>query len=495
MSPRGVTGRLASAGYTDPAVGSAAEQRRVGAYTLLARVDEGGQALAWVAEREGPGGFRQRVLLKELADNADAGKRARFTREVRILATLDSPHIPHLVEYLEEDGARWIAMELVPGCNLFRLTQRMQRLSEDIAVHVGLGVARALATVHASRDAVVHRDVAPKNILISMAGEVKLIDFGLAGARRQRRITEDGDVHGRLHYIAPEYMRTGEDTSQSDMYSLGVVLYRCLAKRFPFEGADSAEVSGKAEAGDFERLVETRPDLDAALCGLVDGLLAADAGRRPSALEVVDALVPLASARAEGKVANWVRGLAPDWAHEPAEAPRPRLPSPPPAPSSLPPARPAGKPHRGPQLGALAFVAAASAAGWWGWTGQRGGVARAVPEQTVSAALPAPVVPVALPPPPAPAAAVPDAGAPAVAEQPPAAATPTPSTGTLVIRRQGGATIYVDGKRRGSEFGSTDVVVTVSAGRHAVRAIGPGTKGTRRVTVVAGRRRVVRFGR
>ena len=458
---------------------------RVGAYVLTAEVGAGSQGRTWVAE---PVDGAPRVLLKQLIALDEEG-RARFRREATILSQLDSPHIPRLVDAFEAAGSHWLALELVPGCNLQAVIAAVPRFAQDVAALVGAEVARGLDGAHGHRRAFVHRDVAPQNVLIGLEGEVKITDFGLAGGRRERVITDEGEVHGRARYIAPEYGRTGIDTAQADMYSLGVVLYRCLAERFPFEGPSLSDLLPKIEAGDFERLQDARPDLDPALCELVDTLLSADAGRRPSAAEVDEALSPFVTEHARVKLRTWARNLAAPWADDPGEVTVPLI--------AVPPRRPSGV-----AMAAGAIAVGVLAAGAWGWQAVR--VERATMASTAApTGDPAPAPAGAAGPdatlaPPDAGPAVPAEPAPppeATEAAPEAPATTPRRVGVVIVQRRPYASIYVDGHLHGREFAAGDLVLRLSPGEHVIRAEGPPeVRGQRRVIVEAGERSVVRFG-
>jgi serine/threonine-protein kinase len=165
----------------------------------------------------------------------------RFRREARSAASLTNRHIVPVFDRGEtEDGTYYIAMEYVPGGDLGDLIESEGRLSSRRAAEIALQVAEALRTAH--ERGVVHRDVKPRNVLITGFGHAKVADFGIARAAEASTISRPGDILGSAKYMSPE-QATGETVGpKSDLYSLGVVLYEMLTGRVPFEVVAPADV-------------------------------------------------------------------------------------------------------------------------------------------------------------------------------------------------------------------------------------------------------------
>ena len=158
-----------------------------------------------------------------------------------MVARLNDPTIVRVHELGDVDGQWFIAMEYVKGVDVRALLSR-GALSLGAACRIGLEAATALAVAHGARDSagrrtpVVHRDVSPHNLLVDASGAVKLIDFGVAS------LTGQGESGGKLAYAAPEQLLEDVTDAKSDQYSLGVVLWECLAHRQAFEAEEDVEV-------------------------------------------------------------------------------------------------------------------------------------------------------------------------------------------------------------------------------------------------------------
>ena len=212
-------------------------------YELRRVLADGGMGRVWHAYDTLLG---RAVAVKVLRGQpaGDARFLHRFRTEARHAANLADPNIAAVHDYGEGpagDGGEYVAylvMELVDGEPLSDL---LRRHPGGLGVHRTLGIVRqtasALAAAHAA--GVVHRDVKPANIVLTSTGRVKLTDFGIAWSAANPRLTDTGDVMGTAHYLAPEQVAGEKATATSDVYSLGVVAYECLAGRRPFEGENS----------------------------------------------------------------------------------------------------------------------------------------------------------------------------------------------------------------------------------------------------------------
>lgn len=185
----------------------------------------------------------QTVVIKRILPRLAADKAFldRFLHEARVVARLNDPTIVRIVELGDVDGQWFLAMEFVDGVDLQALLAK-GALPRGAALRIALEAATALSVAHGAKDAagrltpVVHRDVSPHNLLVSSAGAVKLIDFGVAS------LTGQGETGGKLAYAAPEQLLEDVTDAKSDQYSLGVVLWECLAHRQAFDADDDVEV-------------------------------------------------------------------------------------------------------------------------------------------------------------------------------------------------------------------------------------------------------------
>lgn len=215
----------------------------VGNYTLLRQLGRGGMAEVWLAERS-DGAFERNVAIKLLYGDASSGRRnsfvQRFDRERDILASLNHPHIARLLDAgVTPGGQPWIALEFVQGSHL---TDYCDGKRHNIRSRVELFLQVLQAVQYAHANLVIHRDLKPPNILVNDAGQVQLLDFGIAkiieSSERHSTETELTQQAGRpltLMYASPEQTRGEPLTVASDVYSLGVVLYQLVCGESPYE--------------------------------------------------------------------------------------------------------------------------------------------------------------------------------------------------------------------------------------------------------------------
>src|SRR5215212_3045135 len=218
-------------------------------YKLRALLGSGGMAEVYLAHDEV---LDRDVALKLLKDQyaSDEEFVERFKREARSAASLSHPHIVPIFDWGEsEDGRYYITMEyLLSGTLKHHILQR-GALPPQAAVEVALQIAKALRAAH--ERGVIHRDIKPRNILITDSGHVKVTDFGIAHAAEATTISDVGDILGSAKYMSPEQAMGERVGPASDLYSLGVVLYEMLTGRVPFEVETPADVSAThAAAGE-----------------------------------------------------------------------------------------------------------------------------------------------------------------------------------------------------------------------------------------------------
>jgi eukaryotic-like serine/threonine-protein kinase len=244
---------------------------RIGPYRLIGVLGVGGMGVVHHAERD-DGQFRQRVAIKLLRAGLDARLAERLLTERQILASLVHPHIARLLDGgVTGDGRPYLVMEYVAGVPIDRYCERM-RLSVHERVALFVEVSRAVE--HAHRNLVVHRDLKPGNILVTSAGEPKLLDFGIARLLNPLYAPHGAPVTGadqRLitpEYASPEQLRGESWGVSADVWSLGVVLYELLAGTRPFHSdgslADIVRTVLEQEPAPPSRyLPQLRGDLDA----------------------------------------------------------------------------------------------------------------------------------------------------------------------------------------------------------------------------------------
>ena len=243
----------------------------------------------------------------------------RFIAEARLGQLLNHPNIARTHEVGCIDATHFIAFEWVPGVTalqLFELARETRPPPVYITLRVITQVARALAYAHELRDehghrvGLIHRDVAPSNIIVGDSGVTKLIDFGVAKSTLAHVSTVAGAVIGKLGYVAPEYLKTGTCDARADVYSLGVIAWELLTGRRLFE----AETLDAAEAERFAPRTppsHLNPQVPAELDQVILTTLAASPGKRwRTAADVADALEAFTTAAGlaieDADVAAWV---------------------------------------------------------------------------------------------------------------------------------------------------------------------------------------------
>ena len=261
-----------------------------GRYQLVEQAGEGGMAIVWRGVTRGAAGFIRPVAVKRIKAGLSHNPEfvMMFVEEARVGATLDHPNVVQLHDFgVDEWGSYYLVMEWVEGVDL----RRWSRSYKDAGWHapwhltaaIGIEALRGLHAAHSRTDPrgknapTFHRDVTPGNVLIGLNGIVKLADFGLARAMDRAKITRPEMVKGKVAYVAPELVDEGDDPSpQSDLFSLGVVLWEVLAGRRLFKSKTDLESLKKVIACDVPALSSMRPDLPEELTETVHRALERD---------------------------------------------------------------------------------------------------------------------------------------------------------------------------------------------------------------------------
>ncbi len=223
-----------------------------------------------------------KVMHRDIA--ADSAQLERFRREARAIAQLSSPYVVGVIDAGEEgeeadDGRTpYIVLEYVAGETLKERIRRCKRLEIDEAVAYAIEIARALEVAHDHR--IVHRDIKPQNVLIDEEGTAKVTDFGIARTLTQEGLTADGRVLGTTDYVSPEQALGRDVTGQSDLYSLGIVLFEMLTGDIPFHGENQVSVAMKHVRDELPDVQVRRPDVSSALAAVVDRATAKDLDER-----------------------------------------------------------------------------------------------------------------------------------------------------------------------------------------------------------------------
>ncbi len=242
-----------------------------GRYELDSRIAIGGMGEVWEATDHVIG---RTVAIKILKDEymGDPGFLERFRAEARHAALVNHEGIASVFDYGEENGSAFLVMELVPGEALSTIIERDGTLSSDKTLDIVAQTAAALHAAHAA--GLVHRDIKPGNLLITPDGRVKITDFGIARIADQVPLTATGQVMGTVQYLSPEQASGHAASPATDIYSLGIVAYECLAGKRPFTGESQVAIA-------MAQINDTPPPLPPSVPEPVQNLVLAMLAKKP----------------------------------------------------------------------------------------------------------------------------------------------------------------------------------------------------------------------
>ena len=260
----------------------------------------------------------------------DPDQLERFRREARTVAQLNHPHVVTVIDAGEDDGAPYNVFEYVEGETLKERIRRLGRLPVSEAVAYAIEIGRALEAAHASK--LVHRDVKPQNVLIDRDGRAKVTDFGIARSLEAQGLTATGRVLGTTDYVSPEQALGHEVTGQSDIYSLGIVVYEMLTGETPFKADTQVAVAMRHVRDPLPDVQRRRPEISASLAAVVERATAKETQNRYGHvsemvhdLEEVLAIEAARSGQATGEATAVLQSLSGDTADfAPSRLRRPR---------------------------------------------------------------------------------------------------------------------------------------------------------------------------
>jgi hypothetical protein len=271
-------------------------------YVVLDYLSEGGMGAIYLGKKLGAGGFEKEVVLKQLLPEYTQQEEFidLFLREARLSATLDHANIIHTIDLVTAGNEYFIVMEYLAGGDLRTLLKKARRRRRKFTAAAGIYVTRevlsALAYAHAKRDfegrplRLIHRDVSPSNILLSINGEVKLTDFGIAKAATHNSLFYK--VKGKVGYMSPEQAKSDPMDHRSDLYSLAVCLYEMITGERLFVHAGITTSADEIYSQPIPLLSRKVPGLPADLDKLMLKALSLDAdGRFQTASEFQEALL------------------------------------------------------------------------------------------------------------------------------------------------------------------------------------------------------------
>lgn len=244
----------------------------------------------------------QRVALKVLHPQLAASVAAdRFLREIHLIAPLDHPHIARLIDFGEEGWILYYVMDFVDGPTLKQHLAGVRHCSVGDTLHIAGDVLEALAYAH--HRGIIHRDVKPENIVLSPAGAV-LVDFGIAKAVSDAgadRLTRSGFAVGTSTYMSPEQVAGSDEIDgRTDLYSLGCVLFECLAGRPPFEDPYEDMVLRMHQTAEIPDVLAARPDAPPAFAMVIARAMAKEPKDRWQSAAEMRAALPEAGVVTRG---------------------------------------------------------------------------------------------------------------------------------------------------------------------------------------------------
>jgi len=285
-------------------------------------------AEVYLAMQQGAGGFEKLVVVKRMLPHLlDDGHFVQmFLDEARLAAKLRHPNIVSILDIHRDEEVFTVAMEYLRGEDLRRLVRAQRdgtfRIPLPITLHIITKLAEALYYAHTAKDAkgrplnLVHRDVAPSNVLVTYDGQVKLIDFGVAKASAHSTYTKPGTIKGKYPYSSPEQIRGKPLDSRSDVFALGILLHEMLTGQRLFKGESPAATLRCVLSDPIKKPSEVNPDVPAELDEIVMGVLERDVAARTATADIVRKQLSVVMADMMAKVtakdlAQWMKATFP----------------------------------------------------------------------------------------------------------------------------------------------------------------------------------------
>lgn len=302
----------------------AAKGESFGGYEVVRPIGAGGMAKLYLCRKSGIGGFERHFVVKVVqgrhTDDEEFIK--MFLDEARITARLNHPNLVQVFEIDDVNGLPYMVMEYVRGPAMHRLVKRAERrgdLDRRAMSWITAGICRGLHSAHntVGNDGlplgIVHRDVSLQNVLVSLDGIPKVIDFGVATGKDRLAKTEVGLLKGKLQYMAPEQLGGDGYDHRADVFATGVCLYRACVGTMPFDSDNPQALWRVRMTGAFQAPSEVVPDFPEELNRIVLKSLAKDpSDRYPTAQAMADDLEAFAGDLGQKEVAAWVNDLFPN---------------------------------------------------------------------------------------------------------------------------------------------------------------------------------------
>ena len=250
-------------------------------YRIIRSLGEGGMANVYLAhdmvlDRD----VSVKLLRLDLRD--DPSTKRRFHREAMAATQLNDPHIVGIYDVGEDHGLQYMVMQYVKGTDLKAYIKKHYPIPLPQVIDIMEQVLSAVATAHAH--GIIHRDLKPQNILIDENKNVKITDFGIAVAVSQDSLTQTNTLMGSVHYLSPEQARGSIATKQSDIYSLGIILFELLTGKVPFEGETAVSIALKHFREEIPSVREQNKEIPQALENVIIKATAKEPAERYSSV-------------------------------------------------------------------------------------------------------------------------------------------------------------------------------------------------------------------
>ncbi len=296
-----------------------AELRSVGRYLLHEPIASGGMGTVYLGCLTGSQGFVRPVAIKRMRqDLAEEPRLARmFLDEARLAGRVQHPNVVATLDVFEHGRELFLVLEMVHGESLSRIAQLLEQpMPVDVAVGIAAGFLSGLHAAHEALDeagnplGMVHRDVSPHNVLVGDDGIARITDFGIAKATGRLQTTAEGELKGKLGYMAPEQVRGQELDRRTDVYAAGVVVWEMLMRRRLFEGNEASVLYDILEST-LQAPSEQRPEIPPAIDAAVMKALSRDRTQRfETAVAFADALEEAVKPANQRSIGAWVKTVA-----------------------------------------------------------------------------------------------------------------------------------------------------------------------------------------
>jgi serine/threonine-protein kinase len=263
-------------------------KQQLGHYDIVAELGRGGMGVVYKGYETS---LNRYVAIKVLAEALahDESVKERFLREARSMAALNDPHIIQIYFIGDDAGQTYFVMEFVDGESLGSLLKREVKLKPEQAAKIIYQTAQGLATAHDK--GVIHRDIKPGNLMISSRGSVKIADFGIALKTQDfsKKLTSTGEFVGTPGYLSPEVCLGKPVDQRSDIFSLGIVLFECLAGRMPFTDESPLGLMLEVVKAEIPDVCTLNSEVDPELSRILSRMIAKDPAERYQSCQELEA--------------------------------------------------------------------------------------------------------------------------------------------------------------------------------------------------------------